>query len=259
MFYGENEIINILNCSKCKEKLDEPKILPCGVTVCSICLRSIHVNNKKFKCIVCNDDHVMPENGLPFNIAVQALLSIQPKEVYRSLAVETLKKTLEAVLKNKNLLQNACSNSIERIKELCIETRNEAQLASEQVIKQINDLNDHFIKEINQYQLETIKSYQSNKVDKEKIMTTINELDSFHSKWTEYLKQIKINDETILEANNEALRFNEKAIQELTNLDYFIFNKGLIKFTKNSNNKLEKSLLGSLNIQCLNFFFFKSL
>jgi len=254
MFYGENEIIDILKCSKCKLNLDEPKILECGQTVCSSCLQLMHVNNKKYRCIVCNDQHVMPENGLPINKAVQALLSIQPQEVYRSQAVAKLKETLKALKNNKSLLQNASDNSIERIKEQCIELRNQLQLATEQAIGQINDLNDLFIKEINQYETETIKSYQSNKVNKEEINNTINQLDAFHSKWTEYLKQLQINDEIILKANTEAVKFNEKAIQELSNLDYFIFNKGLMNFTKNANNKLDKSLLGSLNIISLNFF-----
>ena len=252
--YPKDEINEILKCSKCKERLDEPTMLPCGQTVCSPCLNSIYVNNKKFKCIICNNEHPMPENGLPINKVVQALLSMQPKEVYRGQAVETLKETLNAMRNKRNLLQTTSNNGIDKIKEKCIELRNQVQVATEQAIKQINDLSDSFIKEIDQYEKETIKSYQSNKVDREEIIKTINDLDTFFSKWTEYLKQTKINEEIVLKTNTQAVQFNEKADKELSCLDYFIFSKGLMTFTRNTNNKLEKSLLGSLDKECLNIF-----
>ena len=40
MYYNKNEVINILNCKNCLERLDEPKILPCGETICSFCTSS---------------------------------------------------------------------------------------------------------------------------------------------------------------------------------------------------------------------------
>ena len=116
--YGE--ISNILKCSKCKERLYEPTTLPCGETVCLPCLNSIHVNYKKFKCIVCNDEHAMPDFGLPVNKKVQAILSIQPKEVFRGKAVETLKDTLNSMLNKRSLLQTASDNSIERIRTVIL-------------------------------------------------------------------------------------------------------------------------------------------
>ena len=250
MFYEENKIIDILKCRKCKERLDsEPKMLPCGQTVCSHCLNLICVNYNKFKCIICDNEHTMPENGLPINIAIQELSSKQPKEVYRSQAVEKLKKALNDIRKNKNLLQNASSNSIDRIKEQCIELRNKVQLATEQVIIQISDLNDQFIKEINQYEEETIQSYQPSNVYKDEIIEKIKELDSFHTTWSEYLKQTKIDDEKIATSNTEAVKLNKNAKQKLLILDSTIFSKGLMKFTKNENNKIDKSMIGSFNLQ----------
>ncbi len=34
MFYEEAMINNELNCIKCKQRLDEPRMLPCGETIC---------------------------------------------------------------------------------------------------------------------------------------------------------------------------------------------------------------------------------
>ena len=68
MFYEESKIDENVNCAKCKERLDhEPRILPCGDTVCSVCFSSIRVDNKQFDCILCNEKHQMPEKGLTLN------------------------------------------------------------------------------------------------------------------------------------------------------------------------------------------------
>ena len=67
MFYEEKKISNVLNCAKCDQRLDEPRNLPCGEFICAYCHMSIEVNNNKFKCFVCKEDHLMPEKGLPIS------------------------------------------------------------------------------------------------------------------------------------------------------------------------------------------------
>ena len=97
MFFEEKNLYDILNCSKCKERLDDPKMLPCGDTICSNCVSSIHVNNNKFECILCTENHLMPEKGLPTYKKLLALISIQPVEIYRSKSVEKLKLSLKEI------------------------------------------------------------------------------------------------------------------------------------------------------------------
>ena len=46
MFYEEKQIYDITKCNQCKEILDEPRILPCGFTICSSCVDLIKVNEK---------------------------------------------------------------------------------------------------------------------------------------------------------------------------------------------------------------------
>lgn len=99
MFYEENKICELLNCRKCKEKLDEPLILPCSANICSLCIRSIQIEDSKFNCIVCSKKHSMPEEGFPINEPLKTLLSMKPSEVYRSQDVELLKSTLNEIQK----------------------------------------------------------------------------------------------------------------------------------------------------------------
>ena len=57
----------MLNCKKRPKRLDESRLLPCGKTVCSECVLSIQVKEKEFQCLICQDKHEMPKNGLPVN------------------------------------------------------------------------------------------------------------------------------------------------------------------------------------------------
>ncbi len=42
MFYQEASIVHLLNCQNCKLKYDEPRLMPCGKTVCNRCIRSFY-------------------------------------------------------------------------------------------------------------------------------------------------------------------------------------------------------------------------
>lgn len=118
MFYEEKKISNISNCSKCNERLDDPRLLPCGETICFRCKSSIQVDTKQFKCIVCDKTHSMPDEGLPVNKAVLALLSSQPREVYRSPSVAELKKRLNSMRKKSVSLTFGINNGAEKIRDV---------------------------------------------------------------------------------------------------------------------------------------------
>ena len=248
MFFEVNKIDDVISCRKCSEKLDEPRILPCGDAVCSRCVLAIHVSNTQFACILCEKKHIMPHEGLPISKNLLELIELKPTEVYRSRCVEELKESLNEIQKKTNLIVSCITNGVDKIKEECIELRNQVQLATEQVIQQINEQSDGFIKEIDQFEKTTIKSYQLNEKIKTEVIKKVKELETFHSEWTDYLQKAKINDEDVSKAKQQAFKLNEKAEEEKIHLENFIFNQCHLKFTKNSN-KLEKSLLGCLELE----------
>ena len=57
-----NKVDNKLLCKHCEGRLDIPKILPCGETICSFCGSSIQVNDRMFDCLICKDKHEIPKN-----------------------------------------------------------------------------------------------------------------------------------------------------------------------------------------------------
>ena len=250
MFYEENNISDLSNCSKCNERLDEPRVLSCGDTICSLCQSTIHVNNRQYMCIICDKSHFMPEEGLPVNKGLQKLLSRQPIQVYRSPAVESLQKGLGSIRKIMNSLLFSINNGVEKIQEECIELRNQVQLAAEQAIQQLNVFREEMLNEINQFENETIVLYQSNEIDNNETTKTVKELVLFYSKWHEYLKQGIISHEEILKANDETEKLIVKAKRDEAYLGSLVFGQGVLKFTKKPE-KLENTLIGFLELDCL--------
>ena len=121
MYYNKNAVINILNCKNCEGRLEDPKILPCGETICSFCTSSLKIVDKMFKCLVCKQKHEMPKNGLLTNKSILEMLSIQPIKVSRGKAFETFQDSLNNIQKNINLITNGVKNRDDYIKEHCIE------------------------------------------------------------------------------------------------------------------------------------------
>jgi len=249
MFFEEENINEILNCNKCQEKLDDPKILPCGESVCSRCVSSIHVKKNNFECIVCNEQHVMPDKGLPTNKKLLSLISMQPAEVYRSRTVIKLKESLKEIRTKAKGLTFGAENGIDFIKEYCLDLMNDVQLATEKLIQQINDYNDEIIKEIKNFENSYIKSYKEVKQKtKDEFIKTAKELDKFELKWTEYLKQLKIDDETVSNAYNEALKLNKRANAEQYSLEKLILNGKRLKFEINATRPI-KLIIGCLEVK----------
>ncbi len=49
-------------CPFCKNELDDPRLLPCGITLCSDCINK-NTKNKKLSCFDCKEKHEVPKNG----------------------------------------------------------------------------------------------------------------------------------------------------------------------------------------------------
>jgi len=104
MFFDPNTVNTLLDCRNCGGRLDEPKLLLCGNSICTVCASSIQVTNNEFQCLVCNDKHDMPKNGLPLNNALKELLSCTPTNVSRGRAFDELQEPLKDLLNKTKLI-----------------------------------------------------------------------------------------------------------------------------------------------------------
>ena len=153
MYFDSKQVNNLLNCIKCEGLIDEPRLLPCGNSICSYCSSSIQLaNNKEFQCLICNELHEMTQKGLPINKVLVNLLSFEPINVSRGKAFDSLQQIMIDILKKQNVFKHRLSNPTDYIKEHFIELRNEVQLATEQFHEQIDAINKELIDEIDEYE-----------------------------------------------------------------------------------------------------------
>ena len=78
MFYEEEEIQNLIICPNCKKKLNDPRVVSCGQSICQDCLTVIlNAETNGLHCPGCNDFHAMPENGFMKNQIVSSLIELK--------------------------------------------------------------------------------------------------------------------------------------------------------------------------------------
>ena len=243
MFFDTNKVNNALLCKQCEGRLDIPKILPCGETICSYCETSIQVNeNNMFDCLVCKDKHEMPKNGFLISKALSEILSIKLTKVSRGKAFDLLEKSLDNMLKKRSYIELGIENSTDFVKEYCIDLRNDVQLATEDVIQQINDINVETINEIDEYEKELIEFNKTKPESLDSFNNTVKRLEAFHALNTEYLNQNEVDDDTIVKSNEEANNLMKKADIDIQNLKYFIFDGNILKFEKKFQKIICKSI-----------------
>ena len=83
MYFNAYQVNKELLCSNCEGRLDIPKILPCGETICSLCESSIQINDQIFDCLICKEKHKMPENGFIISKSLSKILAIELSKVSR--------------------------------------------------------------------------------------------------------------------------------------------------------------------------------
>jgi len=246
MFYSSNQVNNLLNCKYCDGRLDKPRSLQCGYSICSHCVSYIQINkDKEFVCIVCNDKHEMPKTGLPLNKTVLEMLSVKSFDVPCGSAFEQLQETLKQVEKNKFELKNYINNGNDCVKEYCVELKSKVQLTTEQVIDQINQLSGHVIDEIDEYEQEIIDLNKNNAESLKRFETTEQELDSFQLNANKYLESNNFNEKTLIKLNLNAKILREKAKSEIKSIKNLIFNRRFLNFEA-SEQTFDNQMLGEL-------------
>jgi hypothetical protein len=247
MFYDTHEVDNALLCQQCEGRLDIPKILPCGEAICSLCETTIQINDKMFDCMVCKEKHEMPKNGLPINHSLMKILSVKLKKISRGKSFDSLEILLNEIQNKHNFIKFGIENSSDIIKEHCSELRSDVQLKAEKIILIVNEFSSKIIEEIDEYERESIEFNRTNLESVGVFKKIANELESFHSSNTEYLKHHVVDYDIVIDLNKAANILIKKAELEVKNLKDVIFDGKFLVFEENKE-KISKSILGSTKI-----------
>ena len=245
MFYEEKTIQNLLNCEQCSQRLDVPKKLSCGATICTKCEANLPVKSNQFECKLCSQSHTLDiAQGLPICKIISNLLTIKPNEISRGEAVESLKHNLSDLkLKIDKLIQNL-TNGKEEIRRHCADLRVQIHNQTELTIKSINKMSKEFLDKIDHYESECLDSFEFNQHKQASFTSFVDELSSFNQEWTAYLTKSNIDESIIQEANTQAKELALKANEQSIRLEDLIFNGNFLKFEPNLNDL--KHVLGRL-------------
>lgn len=253
MFYEESKIVKLLKCQNCNKRYDDyeqPRLIPCGKTLCFNCIQNV-INSNDLKCSFCDEDHIIPLKGFPVNEIVTSLILEQPNEVYRSKESEMLKTNLNKLEQLANELTFDIENSADRVQSHCIELRRQVQLAVENKIQQINEFNDFFIKQIDTFEKECLQKLNLNSKEfKEPLDKNLNEIRNFLNDKRSYLSRYQICEEEVLQSNEKSNEYKSDLEIEKMNVKAFTFNNKLLEFEMNKN-KLDDVSLGCLSLKTL--------
>jgi hypothetical protein len=248
---------NILKCDSCNHPFDEycqPKFLPCFNTICNTCEFNINREaiNKWFKCGVCGQDHLIPDNGFTLNKKIYDIITVEPMEISRGENYDSLHLSLNKLETLFKMLKNDCENGIDKIKEYCDEQIRLIQLSTENRIEQINKLNEKLIKIIREYERKCVQSLlNKNDQIKQSLDKLVGDAAHFVKEKQEYLNQFKIYDEEIKAFNKQSELLQESLNKESIKLNNLLFNNEILEFWSNTN-EIKQSFLGFVSYETLN-------
>ena len=215
----------LLLCSKCNNKLDEPKLLPCGLCICTKYENQIlHSKKREFDC-ECKDAHQMPKKRFPINAFASNFMSLKKANI-RNESFKTLEKKFE-------MLKEKLNKSNLKIRQYCNLSRDEIDLKCESEISRINERREKIMKQMNEYELECTEKEKKVIERLEQFTDEINNLRS------------KIDSVNLQEEENEKLKDDIKKLDliiecETKNVDnQSVFLRKLKIYDPNSVDTLE--------------------
>jgi len=257
MFFQADAINSILICKVCDNKIKDPRLLPCGRSVCHRCVDLIaDTEKKRIKCQNCGKIHEIPDEGFYINQIVQEMLNCEAKEVFRSHQVEEFEKLLDILNAAKQSIESTLECGDVKIRDHCDKVRDDMQLAIEQAHGKLDEFHKEFMDEIDNHEKECqakFKSIQLNKVD---IETALNDSNELLSKSNQLVKQFKIDQTQLSTLFENAQSLLTKLEQIKDGIERDMFNESLLKFEKQKT--FDSNVIGKIVKQNIELYFLEN-
>ena len=253
-------------CPFCQTQFsDVVKVIPeCGKCICGTCyseLRQSLDDSKDYKCLACNETHVLPEIDL-WNCTQLVALLRHPIEKPLSEQARKLKLLMESVQEELAVLKGF--DPRDHIEQHCLQLELEIRQAAESAIKHIKETEAELIKRAqisrqrcvdaltnqpdeSSAKLDELVSMATEQPQKD-LVELSTEIDEFSSKWSDYFKRFNaLASESEIEA---AIDQTGVFQSHMTTLDQRIRNQALcesmMQFSPNATFYSSKDHLGEL-------------
>ena len=182
MSYGlrKETFINELNCPKCNDTCVPPRQLPCGNSLCTLCLEVTEIEApNRFKCMVCEQIHFIPEEGFP--IDEKLANELNKKAALLKVNSDQFKSNFDSVKAKLKQVEFLANGDYVVITEFCRDLKTDVQLAKELKIKELEETSeDTMAKKLGINKLENLAEKVMSQIDifqKEKLQTLLNNKD----------------------------------------------------------------------------------
>lgn len=248
----EDIIADILTCPKCKQKFDDPRILPCGETLCHRCiLLNFDAINNGINCDYCMFFHKLSLTFIAFppNKRIEKLLEQEEIKIIESNLFNQFKQLLSDLKQASEDLKTNKNNSVLNVKEYCDSLRHDMQLTTDNLIAEIQKQKEKLLGEIQIYENECLKHI-------EKVTPCLNfELNSvlldshkFQNKWNEYLSFQVVKESDLSNARESGSELLRRLNKEKNVLKQFQLNENIAIFRAS---KVDLNLIGIIHYENL--------
>lgn len=232
MFYEQHEIIKELVCPRCHQMFVDPRILPCGETICIYCIHELTSTINILDCFFCKEKHKASDDKTGFiqNKFMNQIMSKKPRFIYQGKTIEEFRKSLEKLMKITNHLESNMKNSETTVIEHCDKVRNQIDLCAEEKLYEINSIRDEYISKINDYQKECLDNIEKNL----KIFQDLtNESKLYVKECENFLIAESVNDQLVKEKHCKTERLYNQIYTKQIFFDSIKFNGSLLGFESN--------------------------
>ena len=214
----------MLSCQRCTEKFVEPRVLPCGYTVCSSCILSL-ASNQILNCSLCAKQHAIPKEGFPVN---QIAFNLMTHKATNLSLIDVYQKLVQ--------LKFSIDHSEDHIKNNCAHLRRLVKKRYEQVICDVNQMNDSLNTQIDACEKEWLFSFKnSDRIQLNHLQPEVNSLHAESSSLLQLKAQFNQSFKTRLE-------------DTINKVNKTLYGDSLAEFSANDE-KLNIDLLGHLVVK----------
>ena len=158
----------ISTCMHCALRFDEPKLLPCGNTICNSCVQNFIIEQNPlktaYKCPICDKIHdFSPQKAFQTNKLIAQIIKDQYFAFYfNDESVEKLKSKMDHITSEKRKMERFFENGSDAIKSYCQEIKLEVDLAVEEAVNRIHTIQDELHTQVNAYEKTTLDTFEQN-------------------------------------------------------------------------------------------------
>jgi hypothetical protein len=255
MFYEASRIECLILCKICDKKLEDPRLLPCGRSVCHKCVDLLlDTDRRRIKCFYCAKTHDLPIDGFAPNLELSNLLVLKPSKAFRSELTSELTVISNSIQEKFEKIQTDLLTGEAKIRDECDKVRNDVQLAIEEAHLMLDKIHERLMNKIDDYEKECRQNYVKIQKSREKMNRSLNKANNFNAHIKILLNQFHLEETVIQENLNEAQAILNKLEKIEDELQMDLISKVHFKFEKNQSG-LNDSTIGFIKRRNVQLYF----